>query len=121
MKKMKFDETELIELFRVLPLEQDNEEKEFFSSSAFEVVEGTFTLSLSFSATHAPMVIVDLSESNAGPILHVDIQDAMAVRVDRILGRLTVLVKSTDAHGSDPDLAERLSITLNPLKVTVSD
>jgi len=118
---MRFDETELIEFFGVLPVEQDTEEKEFFGSSEFEVVRGKFILRISFSSAHPPKVIVDLLHADtADPVLHVDIQDALAVRVDANAGGLVVLAKSEKAQASDPDSEERLRICLDPLKVIVS-
>ncbi len=119
---MRFDETELIEFFGTLPIEQRPEEKEFFGSSQFEVVRGRFVLSISFSSTHAPKVIIDLSHSDAAdPVLHVDIQEALAIRIDHKARRLVVLGKPINAHGSAPDSEERLTISLDPLKVILSD
>jgi hypothetical protein len=119
---MRFDETELTEFFGVLPVEQDPEEKEFFGSSEFEVVRGKFTLSISVSPTHSPKVIIDLLSLDApDPVLHVEIREAVAVRVDQKERRLVVLARPENARGGDPDLAERLRISLDPLKVTVCD
>ena len=117
---MTFDETDLIGFFEILPLESDPEAKEFFSSSDFEVVRGQLTLRVSFSPTHAPKVIVDLLHSDGGhPILHVEMQDAWAVRVDAKPRRLAVLAKAEGARGADPLLEERVAVFLDPLKVVV--
>lgn len=47
--KMKYDETELIEFFGLLPSEQDPEEKEFFGTTIFDYHQDRYHLSVSFS------------------------------------------------------------------------
>ncbi len=118
---MKFNETELIEFFGVPPLEENPEEKEFFGSSAFEVVRGQVTLRISFS-THSPKVIADLLLLDGdSPIMNVSLYDASKVRVDTTPRRLVVLGRAEGEKGSDPQLVEKLSIHLDPLKVDVTE
>ncbi len=117
---MKFDETDLMKFFGIAPVKENPEEKEFFGSSHFVLVEGELTLNISFS-THAPMVMADLyrSKDEEDPCLCVEIQTAETVRIDEDLHRLTVLDKSEREEGSDPELKEVMSISLNPLKIFV--
>ena len=47
--RMKYDETELVEFFGVLPSEQDSEEKEFFGTTIFDYHQNRYHLSVSYS------------------------------------------------------------------------
>jgi hypothetical protein len=63
---MKYDETELIGFFGVMPEEVAHEEKEFFGSCAFVVRRGNLTLRVSFSSTYSPKMIAELLPSIGG-------------------------------------------------------
>jgi hypothetical protein len=118
---MEFNETDLIEFFGVVPIKEEPEEKQFFGSSAFQVTQGPWTLSVSFSATHAPMVIADLSHSaEPEPIVHAELRDATAIRVESSPARLVVLAASHGSRGSDPTLEERMAIYTDPLKIVLA-
>ena len=118
---MEFSETDLIEFFGVTPVEENSEEKEFFGSSAFEVVQGPLILRVSFS-THAPMVIADLSNSTEGePIVHAEVREAVAVRIESSPRRLAVLAALPGSQGSDPTLKDRMTISIDPLIIEISE
>ena len=119
---MEYDETALIDFFGVEPVPQDTEESEFFGSSEFEVNRGQLVFRISFSPTHSPKVIVDiLHSSGGGPVIHVVVNDAAAVRIHAGPQRLVVLAAKPGAQSRDPQLEERMTVSLNPLKVVVSD
>jgi hypothetical protein len=58
---MKYDESELIEFFGVLPSEHDAEEKEFFCTTDFDYQQGRYHLSVSFSI-HRDDFYLDLKD-----------------------------------------------------------
>ncbi len=118
--RMRFDETELIEFFGVLPEPQGAGEKEFFGAPRFEVADGRFRLSISFSPLHEPKVMADLTDAEGGePVLHIAIRDTVAVRPDKAAGKLVVLAAQGDDQGADPGLMEKLAVHLHPLKLEV--
>lgn len=97
--QMEFDETALIEFFGVEPVPQDPEEREFFGSSEFEVIQGPFVFRISFSATHSPKVIADIRHSSGGgPVIHLVVNDAAAVRIHAGPQRLVVLAARLGAQ-----------------------
>lgn len=118
---MEFDETEVTDFFGVTPLAQDPEECEFFGSCAFEVVRGQLVLRISFSPTHSPKVIADIFHSSGGVrAVHAVVSDAAAVRIHSKPQRLVVLAARPGGQSSDPQLEERLTVSLDPLSVAVS-
>lgn len=119
---MTYDETEMVGFFGVMPVPQDTEEKEFFGSAGFEVIQGPLVLRICFSHTHSPKVVADiLHSSGGGPVIHVVVNDAAAVRIHAGSQRLVVLAARPGAQSRDPQLEERMTVSLNPLKVVVSD
>ena len=118
---MKIDETQLTEFFSVLPKKEKPEEKEFFGSSIFEVSHGDFDLSISFSSNHNDMILLLMSKKTQAEILHVNIKGIMELRIRDNPKRLLVMTKAESTTGSDPDLTEKVAITLNPLKVAIND
>jgi hypothetical protein len=118
---MKIDEIQLAEFFSVPPKKEEPEEKEFFGSSMFEVSHGDFDLSVSFSSNHDDMILLLMSKKTQEEILHVNVKGIMELRVRDNPKRLLVMTKAESATGSDPDLTEKVTITLNPLKVAIND
>lgn len=119
---MEFNETVLIDFFGAAPVEEDSEEKEFFGSSVFQEIQGPLTLNVSFSSTHAPMVIAHLSHSTEDePIVCAEVREAVAVRIESSPLRLAVLTALQGSQGSDPALEERMAISLDPLKLVISE
>jgi hypothetical protein len=122
MSMMTYDETEMVGFFGVMPVPQDTEEKEFFGSAGFEVIRGPLVLRISFSHTHSPKVMADISHSGGGaPIVAINVNDAAAVRIDPKAQRLVVLAARPGERSRDPQFEERMTVSLNPLKVVVSD
>jgi hypothetical protein len=118
---MKIDETVLTEFFGVVPREEEPEEKEFFGSSMFEISHGDFDLSVSFSSSHNDMILLLMSKKTQEEILHVNIKGIMELRVRSNPKRLLIMTKAESATGSDPDLTEKVTIALNPLKISINN
>ena len=118
---MEFDETEMIDFFGVTALAQDPEESEFFGSSEFEVARGQLVLRISFSPTHSPNVIADIFHSSGtAPAVHAVVNDAAAVRIHPKPRRLVVFAARPGGQSSDPQMEERMTVSLDPLTVAVS-
>jgi len=118
---MQYDETELIGFFGVMPEKADPEEREFFGSCAFEVLRGDLILRVSFSSTHFPKVIAELLPSAGGmPIMYVEVGEAVVARVESSPQRLVVLAASEKGGDKDSQLDEKVTVSLDPLSVTVS-
>jgi hypothetical protein len=78
------------------------------------------TLRTSFAPLHAPVVITDLLPADGGePVFHVELREAVAVRIENHPHRLAVLTRPEGEIGNDPRLKERLAVFLDPLKVIV--
>jgi hypothetical protein len=118
---MRIDETELTEFFGVLPKHEEPEEKEFFGSSTFEVSRADLDLSVSFSSHHNDMILLLVSRKTHEEILHVNIHGIMELRIRDNPKRLLVMTKVRGAGGSDPDLAEKVTITVDPIRVVIND
>lgn len=118
---MDIDETELIQFFGVLPVEEDAEEKEFFGSSTFRVREGTKTWTVHFGAHHGDVGVVLEMEGHGAPVLRATLTDITAVRVDEDAEILRIMGQARGATGTDPEVTERATITLAPLTVVTRD
>ncbi len=78
---LKIDETELIEFFETLPLEQDPGEKEFFGTTIFEIQQDGLHLTISFSA-HYHDCYLDLKTDQAQkPFLELKFYNVQEVKV----------------------------------------
>ena len=53
---MKYDETELVEFFGVLPSQQDQQEKDFFGTTIFDYHQSRYHLSVSFQFTEMTFI-----------------------------------------------------------------
>ena len=117
---MNINETELIEFFGVLPEPLPREEKDFFGSSTFAIMKDNLRLVISFS-THHPQIMLELSDINRSVIITtIRLESVSEIRISRDLARLAVFCHAKNDTGSDLLQAERLSICLTPLNITVS-
>ncbi len=119
--KMKISGTELIEFFGVAPIAEDPEEKEFFGSSLFEVTDRDLKLSVSFGSHHDDVSLSILSAGQDEPVLRAKIEEISEVRVSGNPSVLEVVGQARGSRGSDPEIKQRLTIALTPLRVTVED
>ncbi|MHC4546099.1 MAG: hypothetical protein ACYTDW_19320 [Planctomycetota bacterium] len=118
---MEVDETQLIEFFGVLPVHEDPEEKEFFGSSMFEITQRDLKLSVSFSSHYEDMSLRLLFEGSQESFMEATIKCLSGIRVQSDPKVLSVVGKTRGASGSDPDSVVRVMITLDPLRVVISD
>jgi hypothetical protein len=118
---MDIDETQLTQFFGVPPLAEPPEEKEFFGSSTYEMVRDGMKLVVSFSSHHEDMLLRVLPETGGDPIIEVAITAISEVRIDSARRRLSVVGIARGEAGADPQVEERVTITLDPLRVTVRD
>jgi hypothetical protein len=80
---MKYDETELIEFFGVLPSEQNPDEMEFFGTTIFDYHQNQFHLCVSFS-TYSNDFYLDLKDAeHSKPIIELSIERVEEIRVRR--------------------------------------
>ena len=118
---MEVDETQLIEFFGVLPVSEDPEEKEFFGSTMFKITQHDLKLSVSFSSYYEDMILHLLFKGSQEPFLEATVKCLSGIRIQNDPKILSVVGKTRCASGSDPDSVTRVTITLDPLRVVISD
>ncbi len=100
---MRYDETELIEFFGVLPSEQDPEEKEFFGTTIFDYRQNRYHLSVSFS-TYRNDFCLDLNDVELpGAILELRVERVEEIKVRRDKPRSTpvlLIMARSDTEGN---------------------
>ena len=120
-KRMEVDETQLIEFFGVLPVHEDPEEKEFFGSSMFEITQHGLKLSVSFSSHYKDMSLHLLFEGSQESFVEATVKCLSGIRIQSDPKILSVIGKTRGASGNDPDSVTRVMISLDPLRVVISD
>jgi hypothetical protein len=115
---MKYDETELIEFFGILPSEQDLEEKEFFGTTIFDYRQNNYHLSISFSIYRNDFYL-DLKDSALEePILQLRFERVEEIRVRRdkptSVPALTVKVRCDAEEDEKAGLMQAIQIGLEP-------
>ena len=118
---MEVDETQLIEFFGVLPVHEDPEEKEFFGSSMFEITQHDLKLSVSFSSYYEDIILHLRFEGSQESVVEATVKHLSGIRIQNDPKILSVVGKTRGASGSDPDSVTRVMITLDPLRVVISD
>lgn len=103
------DKTELIEFFGVLPVVQDEQEQEFFGSTCFEVSQGDFLLTVSFSSHWRDMLLELRSTGADKPLLRMHCGEISKVEIITDRPTAAPFLRTTLKNGS-----ETLTICLQP-------
>lgn len=112
---MKFDETELIEFFGVLPSEQDTEEKEFFGTTIFDYFQESIHLSMSYSIYRNDFYLFLKTKGLEKPLLEIGLQNIVEIKVrkDRLISTPTLLVMTTNEEDNE-NIIQTVEIILEP-------
>lgn len=114
---MKFDETELIEFFGVLPSEQDSEEKEFFGTTIFDYHQGRYHLAVSFSlyGNDFYLDLKDAELSDSMIELRLERVEEIRVRRDKSASVPVLIVRAPcNNEGDEKELMQEIELRLEP-------
>lgn len=115
--KMKYNETELISFFEVLPQPESKGEKEFFGTIAFSLIEEQNKFDFSFSANHDDVYITVTNQKTNKPILELIYKNIVHVKVLKDVKKeyLVLLQKK------DNNIKEVVEIYKKPIVVKVQN
>ena len=115
---MKYDETDLIEFFGVLPSEQEPEEKEFFGTTIFDYYQSRYHLCVSFSIYNNDFYL-DLKDVEvAEPMLEIQLERVEEIRVRRdkptSVPVLIVRTRCNAEEAEKEELMQTMQLSLEP-------
>lgn len=110
---MKFDETELIEFFGVLPSQQNPDEKEFFGTTIFDYTQANIRVSLSFSIYYNDLYLTLNAAGLEKPLLEIYSENVTEIKVrrDKPTSIPMLLIK---ARSDNEDVIQTIEIHLQP-------
>ena len=115
------DEAALTLFFGELPKTQDSEEAEFFGAKVWEVCRENLRLYVLFSTHDHEVSLTLYADDNAKPTMESCVKLVSEVRIQDRNNTLVLMGKAMRDAGSDPQLTERVRVTLNPLSVEVRE
>lgn len=111
---MKFDETELIEFFGVLPTKQDPDEQEFFGTTIFDYSQDNLHLSISYSVHYNDFsLFLNLADLEK-PLFQTYFKNVHEIKIQKDKPNSTPVLLIMKADENNENVLQTIEITMEP-------